>query len=83
VGRPWRAPERDRARPVPTPGPFPTPGAWSRLVPRPDLAHTSRRAIRSAGRASTVSSPTSPPSCSPTVPPASTARWSRSMAASG
>ncbi|MGH6954491.1 MAG: SDR family oxidoreductase [Alphaproteobacteria bacterium] len=22
------------------PGPFPTPGAWERLVPRPDLAHT-------------------------------------------
>ena len=57
------------------PGPFPTPGAWSRLVPTPEVARRSRRAIRSAARASTASSPTSPPSCWPTGRPISTARW--------
>ena len=55
------------------PGPFPTPGAWERLVPRPDLPVSSKPAIPSAAPATTASWPISRASCSPITPATSTA----------
>ena len=57
------------------PGPFPRPRLVAPRCPRRRSRAVSRRAIRSAARASTASSPTSPLSCWPTGRPISTARW--------
>jgi NAD(P)-dependent dehydrogenase (short-subunit alcohol dehydrogenase family) len=65
------------------PGPFPTEGRGSGWCRGRSWPLRSRPATRSAARASIASSPISPPICSPTAAPISTARWSRSTAASG